>query len=336
MRCHAREGSGQERERRMDRAAGQDDPIEDSTATPRIAVLIPCHDEAITIFNVVRDFRHSLPQAEIYVYDNNSTDATVAEATRAGAVVRSEKRQGKGRVVCRMFADIEADIYILVDGDGTYDAADAPVLVERLRAERLDMVTGTRVDATKASYRRGHRLGNRVLTGLVAVIFGGGVKDMLSGYRAFSRRFVKSFAALSTGFEIETQMTVHALALCLPLGEVSVRYRERPAGSASKLKTYEDGFRILATIAALVRDERPLAFFLGIAAGLALLSGALGLPVILHFLRTGLVPRLPTAVLAAALAGIACLAAVCGLVLDSVQRGRKEAKRLAYLRMGAR
>lgn len=301
----------------------------------RIAVLIPCYNEAVAIGGVVQSFREALPEARIYVYDNNSSDETVARAQAAGAVVRTERRQGKGYVVCRMFADIEADIYVLVDGDGTYEAADAPRLVAALIDGQLDMITGTRVDTAKESYRRGHRFGNRMLTGLVGAIFGNGVADMLSGYRVFSRRFVKSFPTLSVGFEIETQFTVHALELDMPLGEVATRYRERPQGSVSKLRTYHDGFRILRTIVALVRDERPLQFFMIAGAVILLFALLLGLPVVVHFFETGRVPRLPTAVLSAALVGVACLSTVCGLVLDSVQRGRREAKRLAYLAIPA-
>lgn len=301
----------------------------------RIAVLIPCYNEAVAIGGVVQGFQQALPDARIYVYDNNSSDETVARARDAGAMVRTERRQGKGYVVCRMFADIEADIYVLVDGDGTYEAADAPRLVNALIDEQLDMITGTRIDTAKESYRRGHRFGNRMLTGLVGAVFGNGVADMLSGYRVFSRRFVKSFPTLSSGFEIETQFTVHALELDMPLGEVATRYYERPQGSASKLRTYHDGFRILRTIAALVRDERPLQFFMAAAGVIALIALLLGVPVVIHFMNTGRVPRLPTAVLAAALVGVACLSAVCGLVLDSVQRGRREAKRLAYLAIPA-
>ncbi|WP_284943803.1 glycosyltransferase [Acidisoma cladoniae] len=301
----------------------------------RVAVLIPCYNEAVTIGQVVADFRAALPAARIFVYDNNSTDDTVTRASDAGAIVRVERRQGKGHVVCRMFADIEADAYVLVDGDGTYDAADSAAMVSELMTQRLDMVTGTRIETVRESYRRGHRLGNWMLTGLVRAIFGSGVADMLSGYRVFSRRFIKSFPALSTGFEIETQFTIHALELAMPMAEVMTRYRERPHGSASKLRTYRDGFRILRTIVVLVKDERPLRFFMS-GAALALIIGLiLGLPVVSEFMHTGAVPRLPTAILATALVGVGCLSAVCGLVMDAVQRGRKEAKRLAYLAVRA-
>jgi glycosyltransferase involved in cell wall biosynthesis len=306
-----------------------------SLAEFRVAVLIPCYNEAITIGGVVADFQSALPGARIYVYDNNSSDDTVEHARAAGATVRIERRQGKGYVVCRMFADVEADAYVLVDGDGTYDAADASTMIALLLDQQLDMVTGTRIETAKESYRRGHRFGNRLLTGLVRAIFGSGVADMLSGYRVFSRRFIKSFPALSTGFEIETQFTVHALELDMPVGEVPTSYSERPLGSASKLHTYRDGWRILRTIIALVKDERPLRFFMICAAALVLFALALGLPVVSEFIRTDRVPRLPTAVLAASLMGVASLSAVCGLVLDSVQHGRKEAKRLAYLAISA-
>ena len=298
---------------------------------PRVAVLIPCYNEEVAIPRVVAAFRAALPQATVYVYDNNSRDRTREAAIAAGAVVRTEPLQGKGHVVRRMFADIEADAYLLVDGDDTYDAAAAPEMVRQLLDERLDMVTGIRVTDAAAAYRRGHRFGNALLTGMVRWIFGDRITDMLSGYRAFSRRFVKSFPALAEGFETETEFTVHALELMLPVGEVVTAYKERPEGSASKLRTYSDGFRILRTIALLVQRERPLTFF-GVA-GLVLLLAGLGffLPVFVEYLQTGLVPRLPTAVLSTGLVLLSFLSFVCGLILDTVTRGRKEAKRIAYL-----
>ncbi len=299
-----------------------------------VAVLIPCYNESVAIAHVVAAFRSALPDAIIYAYDNNSTDGTIAAARQAGAQIGREVQQGKGHVVRRMFADIDADIYVLVDGDGTYDAADAPALIALLQNDSLDMVTGTRVSDQEAAYRRGHRFGNTMLTGLVARLFGARVSDMLSGYRVFSRRFVKSFPALAGGFEIETELTVHALQLALPLGEIETRYRERPAGSASKLRTVKDGLRILRFILMLVKDERPLGFF-SIGALVLLLAGlALGIPVIVEFWRTGLVPRLPTAIVSAALVALCFLSLACGLILDSVGRGRREMKRLAYLAVG--
>lgn len=302
-----------------------------SNPPPRVAVLIPCYNEAVAIPRVVAGFRAALPDAVIYVYDNNSKDGTRDAAAAAGAVVRGESLQGKGNVVRRMFADIEADIYVLVDGDDTYDAAAAPAMVRLLQEERLDMVTGIRVTEIEAAYRPGHRFGNLMLTGMVRLIFGDRITDMLSGYRAFSRRFVKSFPALAHGFETETEFTVHALELRLPVGELKTAYRDRPPGSVSKLSTFRDGWRILRTIVSLVQRERPLAFF-GIV---GLLLGALGvvlfLPVLEEYLRTGLVPRLPTAVLSALLVLAGFLSLVCGLVLDTVTRGRREAKRIAYL-----
>ena len=299
-----------------------------------LAVLIPCHNEEAAIGRVVADFRAALPDARIYVYDNNSTDRTIAVARAAGALVRREMLQGKGHVVRRMFADIEADAYVLVDGDDTYEAAKAPLMVEMLREECLDMVTGTRFDqGDQAAYRRFHRAGNLMLTGLVRLVFGDRITDMLSGYRVFSRRFVKSFPALSAGFETETEFTVHALALDMPLGEMLVAYGARPEGSSSKLRTYSDGLRILRAIVLLVKDERPWAFFGVIGVLLALAGLALGLPLVVEFWRTGLVPRLPTAVLATGFELLASLSTACGLILDSVARGRKEAKRLAYLRV---
>jgi uncharacterized membrane protein (DUF485 family) len=302
--------------------------------SPRIAVLIPCFNEAATIAGVVREFRAALPGAVIHVYDNNSTDGTRAIAAAAGAVVRGETLQGKGHVVRRMFADVEADAYVLVDGDGTYEAAAAPAMVRRLLEEQLDMVNGLRVEEAgrgMAAYRRGHRAGNRVLSGLMRMVFGDRVQDMLSGYRVFSRRFVKTFPALASGFETETEFTIHALDMLMPVAEMPTRYRERPPGSVSKLRTYSDGWRILNTIIKLVKEERPLQFFS--LAGLALLVLALliALPVLVTFFQTGLVPRLPTAVLATGLVMVAMLSFTCGLILDSVARGRRETKRLAYL-----
>ena len=296
-----------------------------------IAVLVPCYNEAASIAHVVADFAAGIPGATVYVYDNNSSDLTAEVAETAGAVVRHESMQGKGNVVRRMFADVDADVYILVDGDNTYEAAAAPEMVRLLVNNQLDMVTATRVTEQDAAYRRGHRTGNVMLTGIVRWIFGNRITDMLSGYRVFSRRFVKSFPALASGFETETEFTIHALELRMPIGEIATRYRERPAGSASKLRTYSDGARILFTILKLVKEERPLQFF-GIAGAALLVVGvALGLPVVFEYFHTGLVPRLPTAVLATGLILLSFLSAAAGLILDSVARGRKEFKRLIYL-----
>jgi glycosyltransferase involved in cell wall biosynthesis len=297
----------------------------------RVAVLVPCYNEQAAIGRVVRHFRRALPLATVYVYDNNSTDETRAQAAEAGAVVRGETLQGKGNVVRRMFADVEADVYVLVDGDDTYDADSAPAMVERLLAEQLDMVVGCRVTEEQEAYRRGHRMGNRLLTGVVARVFGDRFSDILSGYRVFSRRFVKSFPALTREFEIETELTVHALELAMPIAEVQTPYRSRPAGSASKLRTYRDGLRILMTILTLFKEERPLIFFGLGGLALGLLSLALGYPVVAEFLRTGLVPRFPTAILATGLMILAFLSFTSGLVLGTVTRGRRELKRLAYL-----
>jgi glycosyltransferase involved in cell wall biosynthesis len=306
------------------------DPVSTDTA-PAIAVLVPCHNEEAAIARVVADFRAALPDAVIYVYDNNSRDRTSELAAAAGAVVRREPLQGKGNVVRRMFADVEADIYVLVDGDDTYHAASAPGLVAKLLAEQLDMVNAARETDLAAAYRRGHRFGNVVLTRLVAAIFGHRTEDMLSGYRVLSRRFVKSFPALSAGFEIETELTVHALELRMPLAEVPTPYKDRPAGSVSKLSTFRDGFRILWLIGKLVKEERPVQFF-GIGAlALAVASVIIAWPVFITFMETGLVPRLPTAVLATGLMLLAFLALACGLILDTVTRGRRELKRLYYL-----
>jgi glycosyltransferase involved in cell wall biosynthesis len=308
---------------------------EQSPAAPRIAVLIPCYNEEVAIPRVVQAFRTALPGAAIYVYDNNSKDRTVEVARAAGAVVRTEMLQGKGHVVRRMFADIEADIYVLVDGDDTYEAAAAPRMVTRLFEERLDMVTGIRISEIQEAYRPGHRLGNLMLTGMVRTIFGNRITDMLSGYRVFSRRFVKSFPALAAGFETETEFTVHALELMLPVGEVETAYKDRPAGSVSKLHTFSDGWRILKAIIALVKREKPLPFFSAIGAGLLLIGLGFGTPVVWEFLATGLVPRLPTAVLAMGFVLLSFLSFACGLILDTVTRGRMEAKRTAYLAIPA-
>jgi glycosyltransferase involved in cell wall biosynthesis len=297
----------------------------------RIAVLVPCYNEEAAVAAVVRGFRQALPSAQIYVYDNNSKDRTAQIAREAGAEVRSERRQGKGHVVRRMFADVDADIYVLVDGDATYDAPSAPRMIEKLLAEHLDMVVGLRVDQEQAAYRRGHRTGNWMLTSFLSSVFGQAFKDILSGYRVFSRRFVKSFPVLSDGFEIETELTVHALELAMPVAEVETPYYARPEGSFSKLNTWGDGFRILRTILKLYRSEKPLRFFSGIGAFLALVSIGLAIPVVVNYLETGLVPRLPTAVLSTGLMIVAVLSVSSGLVLDTVTRGRREMKLLAYL-----
>jgi glycosyltransferase involved in cell wall biosynthesis len=301
-----------------------------------IAVLIPCLNEAAAIPKVIADFRASLPTATIFVYDNGSTDDTIAKSRAAGAVTRIEPLRGKGNVVRRMFADIEADVFVLVDGDDTYDAGVAARLVETLLRDCLDMVNGARQSTVQDAYRRGHRVGNRVLTGMVAMFFGSRIKDLLSGYRVFSRRFVKSFPALASGFEIETELSVHALQLRMPLAEVLTTYKERPQGSASKLNTYKDGFRIFRTIVYLIKEEKPFAFFSFVAILLAALSLALGIPVVIEFMQTHLVPRLPTALLAAAIAILSFLSFACGLIVDTVSRGRVESKRLAYLSIPVR
>ncbi len=299
--------------------------------TRKIAVLVPCYNEEVAITEVIEGFRAALPQAEIYVYDNNSKDRTVEVARKAGAIVRTESLQGKGNVIRRMFADVEADYYIMVDGDATYDAAVAPLLLNKLIEENLDMVNGARVTEIQAAYRAGHRLGNALLTGLVRNIFGKRFTDMLSGYRVFSRRFVKSFPALSRGFETETELTVHALQLRLPVGEVATSYKDRPVGSVSKLNTYRDGFRILFMIAQLVKEELPLKFFGLIALIIALVSLAIGVPVIIDFFHTGVVERFPRTILAAGLGIVAVITFAIGLILDTVTTGRVETKRMAYL-----
>jgi len=298
----------------------------------RIAVLVPCLNEEAAVASVVEGMRAALPAATVYVYDNGSTDQTVARASAAGAVVRREPLPGKGNVVRRMFADVDADIYVLVDGDGTYDASVAPTLIARLLDDQLDMVNGARVSDQANAYRAGHRLGNTVISGAVAWIFGNRFRDILSGYRVFSRRFVKSFPALAAGFEIETELTVHALQLRMPTAEIDTRYDERTAGSVSKLHTYRDGFRILRTILRMAKEERPLLFFTVIAGLLALAAVGLSIPIFEEYRRTGLVPRFPTAILSTGIMILAFLSLTCGFVLDTVTRGRYEMKRLHYLR----
>jgi len=297
----------------------------------RIAVLVPCFNEETAVATVVGDFRKALPSAQIYVYDNNSSDRTAVVAREAGAEVRSEYRQGKGHVVRRMFADVDADVYVLVDGDATYDAPSAPRMIDVLLSEHLDMVVGLRVDQSEAAYRRGHRTGNWMLTSFLSQVFGKAFKDILSGYRVFSRRFVKSFPVLSDGFEIETELSVHALELAMPVAEVETPYYARPEGSFSKLNTWRDGLRIIGTILKLYRSEKPLRFFTAVGIFLALVSIGLAIPIVVTYLETGLVPRLPTAVLSMGLMIVALLSASSGLVLDTVTRGRREMKLLAYL-----
>jgi glycosyltransferase involved in cell wall biosynthesis len=296
-----------------------------------VAVLVPCYNEEITIGKVVADFRAALPAATVYVYDNNSVDDTVNVAQTAGAVVRRELRQGKGNVVRRMFADIEADVYVLVDGDDTYDAAVSAALVKRLIEERLDFINGMRVSTAKNAYRTGHRFGNWLLTALVRQIFGRQFNDMLSGYKFLSRRFVKSFPAMSSGFETETELAVHALELRMPSTEVPTAYKERPPGSVSKLRTYSDGAQIMLLIARLVKDERPLHFFGLSGLTLIVLAILLSIPLLITYLETGLVPRFPTAILSVALVIVGVLCVFAGLILDMTTMTRREMKRLIYL-----
>ncbi|KQV73383.1 glycosyltransferase [Rhizobium sp. Root1220] len=297
----------------------------------RVAVLIPCYNEEVTIGAVVSDFRRTLSGATIYVFDNNSTDRTIACAREAGAIVNTVREQGKGNVIRRMFADIEADIYLLVDGDGTYDASAAPILIEEMTANGLDMVVASRASNEREAYRPGHRFGNWLLTACVTMIFGQSLKDMLSGYRVFSRRFVKSFPAHASGFETETELTVHAYELRMPVSEITTDYRSRPPGSTSKLNTYRDGLRILLTIIRLFKAEKPLIFFAFGFIVCVLTSVILTAPLLTTYLETGLVPRLPTAVLAATIMLFGALLLTSGMVLNTVTRGRMEIKRLAYL-----
>lgn len=307
-------------------------PVAASSLTgQRIAIILPCYNEALTVATIIRDFKKYLPQAEVYVFDNNSRDDTAALARAEGATVRLVPLQGKGEVIRRMFADVEADIYIMVDGDDTYDASVAPQLAARLVEEGLDMLVGTRITEEQAAYRFGHRFGNQMLTGCVASIFGSTFTDMLSGYRVFSRRYVKSFPAHSAGFETETELTVHALELRMPVAEVPTRYKSRPEGSLSKLDTYRDGWRILRMIVRLFKTERPLLFFSIGCFICVLLALILAVPLVQTYIDTGLVPRQPTAILCTALTLFGVILLSCGLVLDTVTKGRIEQKRLAYL-----
>jgi glycosyltransferase involved in cell wall biosynthesis len=305
------------------------------TNSPTIAVLLPCFNEEATIGPTVKGFRSSLPGATIYVYDNNSSDRTMPVAKKAGAVVRSERQQGKGHVVRRMFADIDVDVYVMADGDLTYDPKAAPEMVALLLAEQLDMVVGTRRHEEKDAYRGGHVIGNRAFTGLLAGLFGRSFNDIFSGYRVFSRRFVKSFPVLSSGFEIETEMSVHALELRMPVGEVETRYLARPEGSESKLSTFGDGWRILKTIGTLYRVERPVLFYGSVALALLVAAVILSIPLVVTYLHTHLVPRVPTAILVTGMTIVAVLCFFAGLILDTVTRGRREMRRLAYLALEA-
>ena len=310
------------------RAKGNPDP---EPKAPRIAVLIPCYNEELTIAQVVKSFRAALPEADIYVYDNNSTDRSVAKARNAGAICRTEKSQGKGNVVRRMFADVEADVYVMVDGDDTYDAASVGPLIAPILNEQADMVNAVREPTVEDAFRLGHGFGNVMLTRVVSSTFGSRLNDMLSGYRAMSRRFVKSFPALSRGFEIETEITVHALELGLRMAEISAPYRERPEGSVSKLHTVRDGIRILTVILLLLKAERPFRFFAAISISVFLLATVLAAPLAITYWQTGLVPRLPTAVLVTGLSIVGLLTLMSGVILETVTRGRREAKRMHYL-----
>ena len=307
-------------------------PVASAEPRPvRIAVTIPCYNEAVTIAKVIADFRSALPDATIYVFDNNSTDNTAQVAREAGAVVRTETRQGKGHVVRRMFADIDADIYLMVDGDDTYDASIAPTLIELLKRNHVDMVVGTRADVTKDAGREGHAFGNKLFNKIYGRLFGKQFSDIFSGYRVFTRRFVKSFPAVSSGFEIETEMSVHCSQLGIPTLERPTVYGVRPEDSQSKLRTFRDGFRILGMFAMLAKETRPAAFFGTIGMGLVLLAAVLAVPLLATYAQTGLVPRFPTAILATGLVITATVLAVSGLILDSLARARIEAKRAVFL-----
>lgn len=300
-----------------------------------IAVILPCYNEEVAIGRTVEDFRAALPMARIYVFDNASTDRTAEVARAAGAIVEREPRAGKGNVVRRMFADVNADIYVLADGDATYDAASAPEMIRRLVDGKLDMVAGARVSGETGAYRRGHRLGNRLLTGLVHRLFSRRFDDMLTGYRVFSRRFVKSFPAASQGFEIETELTVHALYMRLPAEEVQTRYVSRPEDSHSKLSTYADGWRILRMIGFLLKEEKPMQFFSLLALAAFLPSAFVFGSVFLEFMETGLVARFPSLIVAVAGMILSMMSLVCGVILDTVARGRREARYMSYLQHDA-
>ena len=306
-----------------------------NVASPRIAVLLPCYNEEAAIGATVAGFREALPDAAIYVYDNNSSDRTREIAAEAGAIVRTERQQGKGHVVMRMFADVDADVYVMADGDLTYDPKAAPLMVDMLLAEQLDMVVGTRRHQEKDAYRGGHVLGNKLFTGLLAGLFGRSFSDIFSGYRVFSHRFVKSFPVISSGFEIETEISVHALELKMPVGEVETIYAARPEGSHSKLSTYGDGWRILRTIMTLYRVERPALYYGLIGAVLFALAVTLAMPLVITYLHTGLVPRFPTAILVTGIIIVAVLCFFAGLILDTVTRGRRELRRMSYLSLEA-
>jgi glycosyltransferase involved in cell wall biosynthesis len=302
-----------------------------STQAPTIAAIVPCHDEELAIAKVVSDLRAAVPEMTVYVYDNASTDRTVEVARQAGAVIRHEHTKGKGNVVRRAFADVEADIYVLIDGDDTYATADLPRMIEALQEGPYDHVLGVRRESEAGAYRPGHELGNKGFNWFVSSVFNSPVSDMLSGYRVFSRRFVKSFPALSREFEIETELTIHAMSLRVPQVEVPVGFKDRPAGSESKLRTYHDGFRILSLILGLIRHERPMMFYGIVGIGLALIGILLGIPVVIDFINTGLVPRLPTAVLTVGVVIVAFMSWMIGLILDGVLKSRREISRLNYL-----
>lgn len=303
----------------------------------RIAVILPCHNEELTVRPVVEGFRQALPEAEIYIFNNLSTDRTAEIAVEVGAHLRNVHLKGKGNVVRRMFADVDADIYVMADGDATYHAPSARQLIDMLIDQQLDMVVGARVEAEPApgdtgiTYRPGHRWGNKLLTGTVQQIFGGSFRDMLSGYRVFSRRYVKSFPAHSHGFEIETELNVHALELRMPCTEVDTPYGARPEGSASKLSTYRDGWRILKTIGRLVVSEKPLQFFGWLGAVLALVAIALAAPIVMEYSHTGMVRRFPTLGLVSAMVVCGGVSFVTGLILQAITLTRREIKQIAYL-----
>lgn len=298
-----------------------------------IAILIPCYNEEHAIAKVIKGFQSSLPSATIYVYDNNCTDKTPEIASQAGAIIRCETRQGKGHVVRRMFADIEADVYIMVDGDGTYDATYAPLMVETLLAGPCDMVTAIRDFKYSATYEKTNTYGTKALAFIVNKIFGGEIQDMFSGYRAFSRRFVKSFPMVSTGFEIETELTIHALELQMRTAEIEAPYFDREPGSRSKLRAFRDGFKVLFMIIRFIKEERPVQLFASLGAISALLSIGLGIPLVMTYLNTGLVPRIPTAILSSALMLLGFLGLIIGFILSAVTTARRETKRLSYLKV---
>jgi hypothetical protein len=304
---------------------------EESLDSLRIVAIVPCHNEESAIEQVVTDLKVAIPHMAVFVYDNASTDNTAGVAEAAGAAVRFEPLRGKGNVIRRAMADLDADVFLMIDGDDTYDASAAPEMIRLLLDGPYDQVTGVRTASQRGAYRAGHLLGNRMFNKVVSVIFGRPVTDMLSGYRVFSRRFVKSFPAVSRAFEIETELTVHAINTRVPQAEVAVRFKDRAEGSASKLRTYQDGFKILRMISRLLHHERPLALYSTIAGLIVATAVGISIPVIGEYIETGLVGRFPTAILSASLVVVAFIVLVVGILLDGLRKVRQETTRIAYM-----